>query len=29
MCLREGVQAATWVGFSAFALLAMVTPFIF
>jgi hypothetical protein len=28
MCLREGLQAATWFGFSAFALLAVITPFI-
>jgi len=29
MCLRDGVEAATWVGFSAAALLALVTPIIF
>jgi hypothetical protein len=29
MCLRDGVEAATWVGFSAAALLALVTPLVF
>jgi hypothetical protein len=29
MCLRDGVEAATWVGFSAAALLALITPIIF
>lgn len=29
MCLREGVEAATWVGFSAIALLAVIVPLIF
>jgi hypothetical protein len=29
MCLRDGFEAATWVGFSAAALLAMVTPLFF
>ncbi len=29
MCLREGIEAATWVGFSALALLAAITPLVF
>ena len=29
MCLRDGIEAATWVGFSAAALLALLTPIIF
>jgi hypothetical protein len=29
MCLRDGVEAATWVGFSAATLLALITPIIF
>jgi len=29
MCLRDGFEAATWVGFSAAALLAVGTPLIF
>jgi hypothetical protein len=29
MCLREGIQAATWVAFSALALLAVISPLIF
>jgi hypothetical protein len=29
MCLREGVEAATWVGFSAVALLLAITPLVF
>ena len=29
MCLRDGFEAATWVGFSAAAMLAVVTPLIF
>jgi hypothetical protein len=29
MCLREGIQAATWVGFSALALLVAIAPLIF
>jgi hypothetical protein len=29
MCLRDGFEAATWVGFSAAALLAVISPIIF
>jgi hypothetical protein len=29
MCLRDGVEAATWVAFSAGALLVLITPIIF
>jgi hypothetical protein len=29
MCLRDAFEAATWVGFSAVALLAAITPLIF
>jgi hypothetical protein len=29
MCLRDGFEAATWVGISAVALLAVITPFMF
>jgi hypothetical protein len=28
MCLRDGFEAATWVGFSAAALLALITPIV-